>query len=279
MNYFLLNITELPKCEKNIEGEVLIVFSDLSEKKLMEKEIIRTEKLKVIGELSASFAHEIRNPLTTIRGFIQLMDVNDHSSDFEKKYYKVILHEIDRINGIVGDLMGMAKPNGDREYLPSNINILLDDIILLYDGQSSLNNVRIIKHIDDNIPTFFTYASKLKQVFINIIKNAFEAMPNGGNLIIQTKFIKAESAVEVMLSDNGIGMDEKTLSAMKKPFYTTKETGTGLGMPMCYLIIEDLGGSISVKSKIGQGTSFRITLPIDNETYSSESINIKTVGL
>lgn len=279
VTYFSLNMTALPKPIHRKEKEILVVFSDLSEKKLMEKEMVRTEKLKVIGELSASFAHEIRNPLTTIRGFIQLMDVSERSSDFEKKYYKIILLEIDRINGIVGDLMDMAKPSGDKQYMSSNLNKIIEDITLLYDGQGSINNIEIVKKLDKAVPAFYTYGSKLKQVFINIIKNAFEAMPDGGTLSITTQFVEKENAVEVLFTDSGIGMDEKTLSSIGKPFFTTKETGTGLGIPMCYMIIEDLGGSIAVNSKQGEGTTFRVKLIIDEETYSSQNTNIKTIGM
>ncbi len=278
LTYFLLNMTPLPMKQHQKEPEILFVFSDLSEKKWMEKEMVRTEKLKVIGELSASFAHEIRNPLTTIRGFIQLMDINENASDFEKKYYKVILQEIDRINGIVGDLMDMAKPNGDNQYVLSNLNKIIKDITLLYDGQVSTNKIKMIKDLDTTIPTFFTYGSKLKQVFINIIKNAFEAMPKGGSLTIKTQFLEHENAVEILFTDTGVGMDEKTLSSINKPFYTTKESGTGLGLPMCYMIIEDLGGSINVRSKLGEGTTFQVKLTIDEDSNNSQN-TIKSVGL
>ncbi|OIJ12954.1 hypothetical protein BKP35_10345 [Anaerobacillus arseniciselenatis] len=276
---FLLNMTALPKKAQQNEAEILVVFSDLTEKKLMEKEMIRTEKLRVIGELSASFAHEIRNPLTTIRGFIQLMDVKENATDFEKRYYSVILQEIDRINGIVGDLMDIAKPNGDNQYVLSNLNNLISDITLLYDGQESMNNIKIIKKLDTQIPSFFTYTSKLKQVFINMIKNAFEAMPDGGSITIATKFVEQDNAVEIAFTDTGIGMDEETLATINKPFFTTKETGTGLGLPMCYMIIEDLGGSINVSSKVGEGTTFVVKLMIAEDSNTSQNGNIKTVGL
>lgn len=277
--YFSLNMTELPKHHDQNETEILAIYIDLSDKKMMEREMVRTEKLKVIGELSASFAHEIRNPLTTIRGFIQLMDVSENGTDFEKRYYKIILQEIDRINGIVGDLMDMAKPNGDNQYMFTNLNKIIEDITLLYDGQGSLNNIEIIKELDKAVPPFFTYGSKLKQVFINIIKNAFEAMPDGGTLSIETQFLEKECAVEILFTDTGIGMDTNTLSAIGKPFFTTKSTGSGLGIPMCYMIIEDLGGSITVNSKLGEGTIFRVKLIIDEETYSSENTQIKAIGL
>lgn len=272
-------MTELPNHQNKKETEILVVFTDLSDKKMMEREMIRTEKLKVIGELSASFAHEIRNPLTTIRGFIQLMNVDENGTHFEKRYYKVILQEIDRINGIVGDLMDMAKPNGDNQYMFTDLNKLIDDLTLLYDGQRSLNNIEIVKEFDKAVPPFFTYGSKLKQVFINIIKNAFEAMPDGGTLSIRTKFLEKESAAEILFTDTGIGMDADTLSSIGKPFFTTKSTGTGLGIPMCHMIIEDLGGSITVTSKLREGTLFRVRLIIDEETYSSQNTQIKTIGL
>lgn len=275
---FLLNMTALPKKGQQTEAEILVVFSDLSEKKLMEKEMIRTEKLRVIGELSASFAHEIRNPLTTIRGFIQLMDVKENATDFEKKYYTVILQEIDRINGIVGDLMDIAKPNGDNQYVLSNLNNLISDITLLYDGQESMNNIKIIKKLDTQIPSFFTYTSKLKQVFINMVKNAFEAMPDGGSITITTKFVEQDNAVEIAFTDTGVGMDEETLATINKPFFTTKETGTGLGLPMCYMIIEDLGGSINVRSKVGEGTTFVVRLTINEDSDNSQN-TLKSVGL
>ncbi len=271
-SYFHLVLKELPKHNQNKEAEILVIIRDLSEQKIMENEILRTEKLKVIGELAASFAHEIRNPLTTIRGFIQLLDISNDNHTKEQKYYKIILQEIDRINGIVTDLMCMAKPNGDQQFILTNLNQIIEDITLLYDGQGSLNKVLIEKELDHSVPLFFTYGSKLKQVFINLIKNAFEAMPNGGTLTIKTIYIKEESSVEISIADTGIGMDQQTIANLRKLFFTTKSSGTGLGLPMCYMIIEDMDGSLTVSSKVGKGTTFTIKLYINSAPYHSQDI-------
>ncbi|MCT8138080.1 hypothetical protein H1D32_10125 [Anaerobacillus sp. CMMVII] len=245
----------------------------------MENEIARSEKLKVIGELSASFAHEIRNPLTTIRGFIQLLDTNQDQIFSENKYYKIILHEIDRINGIVTDLMNMAKPNGDNQYELTNVNKILDDIILLYDGQNSFNKVTIQNYRDTTIPPFFAYGSKLKQVFINLIKNAFEAMPDGGLLSIKTIYYKEENIVEIIFTDTGFGMDQNTLSKLGKLYFTTKSSGTGLGLPMCYMLIEDMGGTIQVTSERGVGTTFTVRIDIHAASYNSQENLVRSIAI
>ncbi|UTR12610.1 ATP-binding protein [Evansella sp. LMS18] len=261
--YLYILFNQLPASENEDRKEILVIITDVTENRMMLKQLIQSEKVKAAGELAASFAHEIRNPLTTIRGFIQLMEARGIGEQGNSRnYYQIILQEIDRINGIVGDLMNLVRPNGDTQLMEADVNELLEDITLLYDGQVSSSKVTIEKDLDENVPLFLTFGSKLKQVFINIIKNAFEAMPDGGSLTIRTSYNVNRETVDIIFTDTGSGMDAYTLENLRKPFFTTKETGTGLGMPTCYMIIEELGGEIKVESEPGKGTVFTVRLPV-----------------
>ncbi|OEF98921.1 hypothetical protein BHF71_03075 [Vulcanibacillus modesticaldus] len=261
---FLANISILEVKENDIiEEEILIVFSDITEIRSIQEELIQSEKLKAAGQLAASITHEIRNPLTTIRGFLQLFDQNSNGTDVKsgEQYFPLIIQEIDRINDIIDEYLSLAKPNKKINIQDTDIVRILEEIFLLYESQAAQEDIRIIKKYN-KIPIISMDTKQIKQVFINIIKNAFEAMPLGGALIVATNYIENEGIVSISFSDTGKGMDQQTLEKLGTPFFTTKEDGTGLGIATCYRIVEGMGGTITVESKVSEGTTFTIKLPI-----------------
>ncbi len=261
-HFFYLSITSLPSISKeNVHEEMLVVIHDLTEKRLMERELVRSEKLKVVGQMAAGLAHEIRNPLTTIRGFIQLFDNKEESS--KKRYYDLIINEIDRVNIILTDLMNIANPKTSEVLKETNLELLLDDLLLLYQSQARKNGIEVHTYFHGRLPTVCLDANKIQQVFLNLVQNAVEAMENGGRLTVSTSYQKQEEEIVISFSDTGTGMDENTLGKLSTPFYTTKETGTGLGLTTSYRIIEEMDGQISVTSKRGVGTTFTIRLPAE----------------
>lgn len=233
------------------------VYRDITKRKQTEESIRKSEKLSVVGQLAAGVAHEIRNPLTSLKGFLQLL--NSRNLDY-KDYFDIMLTEVDRINFIVNEFMVVANPHVDRLQEEKNLQSILHSIVLLLDTQAILINVQIVTEYDIDLPLIKCDENQLKQVFINILKNALEAMQNGGVILIQVKNLKPDKIL-IRFIDQGTGIPEERISKLGEPFYTTKETGTGLGLMVTYKIIEAHKGHIYIKSKINHGTTVDIILP------------------
>nr|WP_246625239.1 ATP-binding protein [Fictibacillus nanhaiensis] len=244
------------------EGKMYQHFSiqyDITEKKQTEEMLLKSEKLSLVGELAAGLAHEIRNPLTTVKGFVQIL----HQTTGEKKdfYTKVLLNEIDRINFIVSEFMVLAKPHAVY-FSMCNLSEILKSVIYLLEAEANLKNVVIVNDSINEDVSIFGEKNQLTQVFINLIKNAMEALPEGGYIRVSTEQI--DETVTVSIEDNGIGMTEDQVKKLGNPFFTTKETGTGLGLMVTYQIIQNHKGTISVSSEANKGTTFKIVLPAKN---------------
>ncbi|TCP59115.1 two-component system sporulation sensor kinase A [Tumebacillus sp. BK434] len=243
----------------NDEGEVdavVIVGRDITERERTEELLRKSDKLSVVGELAAGVAHEIRNPLTAIKGFIQLLQMG---GDNKAHYYEIMMSELDRIEFIIHEFLVLAKPQAVR-YQKKDMRALLHTIAALLDTQAILNNVVIRMDAEDDIPLIECEENRLKQVFINVMKNAIEAMPSGGELLIEVQ--KApEGMVLLRFTDTGCGIPESRIPKLGEPFYTTKEKGTGLGLMVSYKIIEEHAGTIAVSSVIDEGTVVEILLP------------------
>lgn len=237
--------------------QIIVVARNISERKKAEEWIRKSEKLSVVGQLAAGVAHEIRNPLTSIKGFIQLLQ-----SEEEKPFYTdVVLSEIDRLEEIVKGFLSLAKPQPPhREEV--NIKILLQDVIRLFNSQAILKNVEIVQEPSKDLPTIYCDSNQIKQVFINILQNAVEAMPNGGLITIQSSQQNDKSA-KFRFIDQGSGITKDRIKSIGEPFYSTKEKGTGLGLLISHKIVQEHGGTLNIESIINQGTTVDVILPID----------------
>ncbi|MED4014938.1 MULTISPECIES: ATP-binding protein [Sutcliffiella] len=235
-----------------------IIVRDISERKKAEELMVQSEKLSVAGQLAAGIAHEIRNPLTAIKGFFKLIESgNYHTSD----YYQIINGELNRIELICSELLLLAKPQA-VQFRTVSISALLKDVTLLLETQAIINDVWF--EFDFQIEKDYVKAdgNQLKQVFINIIKNGIEAMENGGTLSVRTAV--QNGFLSILISDEGPGISEKVLSKLGEPFFTTKENGTGLGLMISFNIIKNLNGSIEIENKKDKkGTTFNIQLPLE----------------
>lgn len=243
---------------------VVLIFENLNEQIRLQQEIRRSEKMNLISQLAASVAHEVRNPLTAVVGFLQLMKEDKDTTEKHQKYIDLTLQELHRAQSIINDYLSLAKPNNTRTQL-INMSEELEKTIKLMTSYSNIQNIEVQSAVEDEL---FVTGSKdeIKQVLINIIKNAIEAMGNDGILKIIAS--KTEQDVIIKIIDNGPGMTKEQLSRIGTPFYSTKEIGTGIGLTICYQIIGKLKGSITVESEIGKGTTFIITLPYANPTPS-----------
>jgi len=221
-----------------------------------EELLIQNEKLSVVGQLAAGIAHEIRNPLTSLKGFIQLMKSDIGYND---QYLDIMESEIERIDSISKELMILAKPNKHKFQVVDLEPIILDCISLL-EGEAFHKRIDIQVQIEERLFPIHCDEQKIKQVIINIVKNAMEAMDQPGKIIITLKEENKDAILSIQ--DEGCGIPEKYIESLGKPFFTTKPNGNGLGLMMCYKIIEDHAGSISVQSAVGKGTTFHIHLPL-----------------
>ncbi|MBO0960391.1 PAS domain S-box protein [Neobacillus sp. MM2021_6] len=241
-----------------VDGVNLTVFKDVTDKVVMQEQLRKSDTLNVIGELAAGIAHEIRNPMTALKGFIQLLEssiTKEHSL-----YYQVITTELQRIDSIINEFLILAKPQAVR-FQEKDINKIMKETVDLLSAQAVLYNVQFVTNYDESLPLVFCEPNQLKKVFINLIKNAIEVMPNGGSITITTKKMRNQQ-IQIIIKDEGCGISKEKIKKLGEPFYTTKDRGTGLGLMVSYRIIDEHKGTIFVKSEEGKGTIFNIKLPI-----------------
>lgn len=236
----------------------LITFKDITEKLQLEEELRKSDTLNVIGELAAGIAHEIRNPMTALKGFIQLLEPT--IKDKHSLYYDVIINELNRIDSIINEFLILAKPQA-VQYSERDIVQIMRETVDLLGAQAVLHNIQICMDYEYNIPNLFCEPNQLKKVFINLIKNAIEVMPEGGKITISINQLKGEK-IHISIKDEGFGMTPEKLQKLGEPFYTTKEKGTGLGLMVSFRIIAEHQGVIEVESEEGLGTIFHIYLPL-----------------
>lgn len=230
--------------------------SELELLQLNEDLAIHSDKLSVVANMSAAIAHEVRNPLTSISGFIQLLK---EQRNLKKEYIEVIFSEIERIELVLSEMLLLSKPqvvNLKR----FDIIKTLDYVIALISTKANMNSIEIKMNKGDNPIWIYGEENQLKQVFINIIKNAIEAMQNGGK--VHVSLVNDSQFLSIYFSDTGCGIPKDTLEKIGQPFYTTKEKGTGLGLTTCFKIIENHKGKIHISSKVGIGTTFEVILPV-----------------
>lgn len=235
---------------------VIGTLLDITEQKLSQQLLQKSEKLAVVGQLAAGVAHEIRNPLTALKGFVQLISEQPNNA----AYCSIMLSELQRIESIITEFLMIAKPQAVA-FRSNNVQSLLQDVIALVNTQGIMNNVGIQTHVDVNLPPIECDANQLKQVFLNVLKNAVEAMPSGGEITVEAKR-KDEHTVFIRFIDSGCGIPEMRIPRLGEPFYTTKERGTGLGLMITFKIIETHRGEIQILSEEGVGTTVEISLPI-----------------
>ncbi|PUB11381.1 ATP-binding protein [Paenisporosarcina sp. OV554] len=236
----------------------IYLIEGMIEKFKMKEKIQRAEKFYVISELAASFAHEIRNPLTTIYGFIQLFHKNEISETHKDEYLQVTLQELERAQLIIDDYLSLGKPQNNVTKDSLDIRLIVNQVINNISPLASLHNIEIKSSINDSL-SINANADKIKQCLINIIKNGIEAMANGGMLRINVK--KGKNSIVIEIIDSGIGMSPNEIKRIAMPFYSLKEEGTGLGTMIAYGIIKELNGDIEIKSEKGKGTCFSIIIP------------------
>ena len=229
--------------------------------KIIEREelLTRSEKLSTVGQLAAGIAHEIRNPLTSIKGFLQIIQ---SEGTVPPTYTSIMLDELDRIESIINEFLFLAKPQQEIKFEVQPFRPILEQVIGLMQGEANLKGIEIIVELNDlSLLKVKGNANHLKQAFVNIIKNAMEAIQAKGKIKIIGEVNSEKSILTVAVIDDGPGITQERLKKLGEPFYSTKEKGTGLGLMITRKLLEDHEGELLFDSEIGKGTSVYVKLP------------------
>jgi two-component system nitrogen regulation sensor histidine kinase GlnL len=266
-----VSITASPLLDE--DGKALgtvVVLRDIGRIKALEEDLRRSDRLGTMGTLAAGLAHEIKNPLGGIKGAAQLLEEELEDKRL-KEYTGIIIRETERVNRLIEELLDFAKPKR-LSLKPMNIHKTLDDTILLMSEAMRSRTITVYKEFDPSLPLIKGDGGRLSQVFLNVIKNAVEALDRGGWLMVSTRMVtdylmvegeERKGAIVVEVSDNGRGMDQETLDRLFTPFFSTREKGTGLGLAISHRVIKEHKGNIKVRSRLGEGTTVSVTLPVN----------------
>lgn len=253
----IMRVTFLPII---VHKELLGIYAigrDITDLRREEELMLMSEKLSIIGQLSAAVAHEIRNPLTSLKGFVQLMDM---TKEVNPLHTDIMLKEIDRINIISSELLVLGKKQ-DVVFQKLDLRDCLMDVYTFMKAQSNLNNIEMNIEVKETDPvSVMADSMELKQLFINIIKNSIEAVSENGKIDISLQIVDDQAMV--IVRDNGMGMEPERLERIGEPFYSIKEKGTGIGLTICQKIIHRLNGDMRFESVIHQGTTVTIRIPL-----------------
>jgi signal transduction histidine kinase len=269
-------------------GGVLAIFEDLSPMQTLERQLHRADRLAALGQMAAGVAHEIKNPLASVRTFAQLVSRKHHDSRFVEKFDRIVPRELDRINFIVEELLELARPTR-LHCAPVPLPALLQHVVETYSERLQQQNIRLKTDLAVALPLLMADPEQLHRSFANIILNAIEAMPTGGELSIlchpvpkalldfatsgnggtsnnvpgepSPAFDLYATDVEVVCKDTGVGIPAAEVDHVFTPFWTKKSKGTGLGLALTHKIIEEHGGTIHLASEVGHGTVVTVRLP------------------
>ncbi|MEH7274195.1 PAS domain S-box protein [Neobacillus vireti] len=237
--------------------QYVAIRNDITERKRAEEVLHRQDKLAAVGQLAAGVAHEIRNPLTSMKGYAEFLTLDEKDPE-RLEFMNIILDEIERVNTIVEDFMVLAKPKM-VELEEKNVVPVIKNVVSLLEFEARKKHVKLSFDCPHEIIQIECDENRLKQVFLNFIKNGIEAMPNGGELHVKTMI--HDNNVQISIQDTGVGIPKDKLKQLGEPFYTTKKNGNGLGLMVSFKIIENHNGKVFVESEPNKGTTFNILLP------------------
>ncbi|PGX73059.1 ATP-binding protein [Priestia megaterium] len=259
----LVDVLPLFDSYQKLNGAFL-QFRDMSEFYKLQEQVIASEKLSTLGILGTGFAHEIKNPLTAIIGLIQLLQKPDIDLNTQENYLNIISKELERIKDLTNQFASLGKPTLFKRK-SCDIDVLIKNTVALVKNHALLHNIEIKYENKKNSLKTEVDESQIKQVLINLLQNAIDAMQEGGEITVSLDFNEETEQIKIVVQDNGVGMTAKELESISKPFFSTKERGIGLGLHISYQIIESHGGKIRVNSIKDKGSTFTLYLPAYSE--------------
>ncbi|KZE69202.1 hypothetical protein AWM68_02740 [Fictibacillus phosphorivorans] len=236
---------------------IIYLIENMNEQIKMKQELIRAEKLNVVSQLAASVAHEIRNPMTSVRGFMQLMQKENLTTE-QQMYIRISIEELDRAQEIINQYLALAKPQTEQ-YEVVDLSSVIQQSIDVMRSYAILNSIHITQQVESSL-IIHGLKLEIQQVLINVIKNAVEAIKSEGEIWI-TAAKQSADFISIQIKDNGVGMTDAQIKKLGSPYYSTKEKGTGLGLTVCHQIVKQMGGQIVIESELNKGTCFTIHLP------------------
>lgn len=242
----------------NILGAV-VVFEDLTERKQLEEQVSRADRLATLGELMAGVAHEIRNPLTSIKGFLQYFQ-NAGTDEERALYLPMLMREVDRMNRIIETLLYFSKPCQEKA-VPTDLAKVLQDTLILLQSQAKSHGIIFDICLEDELPLVTIDDEQFKQVFLNLLLNSLQAMDHEGIIRVSARYLEATDEVEVLFVDSGPGFPAAIREKVFDPFFTTKQTGTGLGLAVVQRIVAARGGRIEIEDNPDGGAVVRVVIP------------------
>jgi two-component system sensor histidine kinase HydH len=243
-------------------GNVLL-FKDLTEVRTLRREVARSQRLASVGRLAAGVAHEIRNPLSSIKGFATYFKERYPDRPDDQQTADIMIHEVDRLNRVVGQLLEFARPVPVKRQ-PISLQDLLKDSIRLIEDRAAQKNISIQTRNDTGIDAAWGDPDRINQILLNLYLNAIDSMQNGGELNVELSSEGDGEEICIKISDSGGGINPEHLSKVFDPYFTTKSTGTGLGLAIAHNIVEAMDGSIKVESDKKRGTTFSVRIPLSN---------------
>jgi two-component system sensor histidine kinase HydH len=260
-NRIPLSLSVAPlKDEMGREMGSVLLLRDLREIRDLQEKVRRSERLAFLGRLAAGVAHEIRNPLSSIRGFAQYFMNRFKGQEEEQGYASIMVKEVDRLNRVITELLDFARPKEPHREPHSLENIMAYSLALL-GPELTRKKVEVEKEYEPNLPQVLVDRDQLSQAFLNLLLNSLESIDGGGKIRVSLKMGGVQPSVEVAIADTGRGIPQEDLGKVFEPFFSTKRKGTGLGLAIVHQIIESHEGNIAVESREGMGTTFRVTLP------------------
>lgn len=265
---------------KNKKGNIIGVegiMRDITDSKKIEEQIRRSERLASIGELAASIAHEIRNPLGAISNSVGMLKRDLSLKGDDQKLFEMVVEETDRLNSIITNFLTFAHP-AEYHFVRSNILEIIDETLFLLEQDARFHEeIKIVRIYGNDIPRIDVDRNWIRKVFWNLLVNSIDAMPRGGKIFIRVRKPKApdNNEIEIVIADTGVGIPPEIIRKVFEPFFTTKKSkGTGLGLSIVHRIIDNHGGVIDVKSKQNKGTVFTIRLPVKNRQMNTISVSV-----
>lgn len=240
-------------------GGAIWMRKDLTYERRFQKEVSNAEVQAIVSQIAAGTAHEIRNPLTTAKGYIQL--AQNSCDESIQPYMKMALEEIDQVNRIITDLLALIHPGAEGLQFIS-INSLIVDLMQLVGNLGTMVNINITSTLDEQAPLCMLDATLVKQAILNVLRNAIQAMPEGGVLTVSTEYYADTDKICIAVSDTGVGIRQEDLSRIFSPFFSTKVEGSGLGLTLTNRILQHHDGYVQVESKENNGTTVSLIFPI-----------------
>jgi len=254
---------------------VVLILRDLTQVRTLEEAVRRADRLSMVGTMAAGLAHEIKNPLGGIKGAAQLLQMELGEGHELQEYAELMIRETERVNGIIEELLDLSRP---RESQPGEVNLgqILDEIIMLQKQAVAGRQIDFRMQLDPSIPPLNGDRDLMIRLFLNLIKNASEATPDQGEIVIESRIdseyhmsvpgARPTQMVQVIISDSGPGIPKKQLEQIFTPFFTTKEGGSGLGLPICQKIVTDHGGFMHIENRPAGGTTVKVSIPLLRQT-------------